>query len=81
MRLIQYATKCMKVQKDLLFIAVTNFFLSFQGLRLIRFPLAGFNGFLSTYWFIFFVVLYLVGVNSFLSIDYSIFVAFMDLVR
>ena len=40
-----------------LFIAVTYVVLSFQGLRLIRFSLAGFNNFLTSYRFILVVVL------------------------
>ena len=56
----------------LLLIAVTNLFLSFLGLRLVCFSLAGFNSFLSSYGFILIVVL-LQELAVFLS-KYHIFI-------
>ena len=62
----------------LFFIADTNLFLSFQGLRIIRFSLAGFNfSLVNSFKRLFFFT----GVNRFVSWDYCVFVAFMDLVR
>ena len=50
------------------FVAVTNLFLSLQGLRLIHFPVAGFKSFLSNYRFILVVFLLQVLTLFFLMI-------------